>query len=211
MDEELISKKDLLEQTDITYGQLYRWKRKKLIPDDWFIRKSTFTGQETFFPRDKMVERINRIKELKDTLSLDELANALSPKKKDISISKKDFIERNIVSKNAIAIFEEQFGDLDTITFQTSLFLYLLDKSLETGEVGWEEGMQVIQTLHDHFPKLEEKRASLVVLRKMGVVTVLLVTNPDDFYVDEKTKVAVLLDIETELNKLLDSLVTGGF
>jgi DNA-binding transcriptional MerR regulator len=211
MDEELISKKDLLEQTDITYGQLYRWKRKKLIPDDWFIRKSTFTGQETFFPRDKMVERINRIKELKDTLSLDELANALSPKKKDINISRKDFIERNIVSKNAIAIFEEQFGDLDTITFQTSLFLYLLDKSLETGEVGWEEGMQVIQTLHDHFSKLEEKRASLVVLRKMGVVTVLLVTNPDDFYVDEKTKVAVLLDIETELNKLLDSLVTGGF
>ncbi|WP_332633941.1 YhbD family protein [Halalkalibacter flavus] len=211
MDEELISKKDLLEQTDITYGQLYRWKRKKLIPDDWFIRKSTFTGQETFFPRDKMVERINRIKELKDTLSLDELANALSPKKKDINISRKDFIERNIVSRNAIAIFEEQFGDLDTITFQTSLFLYLLDKSLETGEIGWEEGMQVIQTLHDHFSKLEEKRASLVVLRKMGVVTVLLVTNPDDFYVDEKTKVAVLLDIETELNKLLDSLVTGGF
>lgn len=211
MDEVLISKKDLLVQTDITYGQLYRWKRKKLIPDDWFIRKSTFTGQETFFPRDKMMERINRIKELKDTLSLDELANALSSKKKDINISMKNFIKQNIVSSNAVAIYEEQFGELDTITFKSSLYIYLLDKSLETGEVGWEEGLQIIQTLHDHFPKLEEKRTSLIVLRKMGVVTVLLVTNFDDFYVDEKTKVAVLLDIETELDKLMNSLVTGGF
>lgn len=50
MDEDLISKKDLLEQTGISYGQLYRWKRKNLIPEDWFIRKSTFTGQETFSP-----------------------------------------------------------------------------------------------------------------------------------------------------------------
>ncbi|WP_339146149.1 MULTISPECIES: YhbD family protein [unclassified Sutcliffiella] len=211
MDEELISKKDLLEQTDITYGQLYRWKRKKLIPDDWFIRKSTFTGQETFFPREKMIERINRIKELKDNLSLDELANALSPKKKEVNISRKEILERNIVSSNAVAIYEEQFRELDMVSFQSSLYLYLLDKSLETGEIGWEEGKQIIQTLHDHFPKLEERRASLVVFRKMGVVTVLLVSNPDDFYVDEKTKVAVSLDIDTEVDELLNILVTGGF
>ncbi len=50
MDERLISKKELLEHAGISYGQLYRWKRKNLIPEDWFIRKSTFTGQETFFP-----------------------------------------------------------------------------------------------------------------------------------------------------------------
>lgn len=49
MEEDLISKKDLLELTGISYGQLYRWKRKQLIPEEWFIRKSTFTGQETFF------------------------------------------------------------------------------------------------------------------------------------------------------------------
>lgn len=49
MEEQLISKKELLERTSISYGQLYRWKRKNLIPEEWFIRKSTFTGQETFF------------------------------------------------------------------------------------------------------------------------------------------------------------------
>ncbi|MFD2879095.1 DUF4004 family protein [Paenibacillus rhizoplanae] len=49
MEEDLISKKELLDETGISYGQLYRWKRKQLIPEEWFIRKSTFTGQETFF------------------------------------------------------------------------------------------------------------------------------------------------------------------
>lgn len=51
MEEDLISKKELLELTGISYGQLYRWKRKQLIPEEWFIRKSVFTGQETFFQR----------------------------------------------------------------------------------------------------------------------------------------------------------------
>lgn len=50
MDEELISKKELLETFGISYGALYRWKRMGLIPEAWFLRRSTSTGQETFFP-----------------------------------------------------------------------------------------------------------------------------------------------------------------
>ena len=35
----LISKKDLLAETGISYGQLYRWKREQLIPEEWFIKQ----------------------------------------------------------------------------------------------------------------------------------------------------------------------------
>ena len=210
MDEHLISKKDLLEQTDITYGQLYRWKRKNLIPEDWFIRKATFTGQETFFPKDKIIERVQQIKNLKDTKSLDELVNVFSPQTKEIKILKTEFTERNIVSSNAIAMFEEQIGPLQIIPFQTALYLYLLQKALETGEIGWEEGKQVVQTLCDHYPKMELP-AVLVVLRKMGVVTVLLVGKSTSFHVDGKTKVAVQLNIEKVMDELLNKLVIGGF
>ncbi|MFC2078597.1 DUF4004 family protein [Candidatus Bipolaricaulota bacterium] len=77
-DEHLISKKDVLEQMGISYGQLYRWKRKGLIPEAWFIRRSTFTGQETFFPQDKIVERIGRIKDMKGEHALDDLAEVIS-------------------------------------------------------------------------------------------------------------------------------------
>jgi len=77
-DEKLISKKDVLEEMGISYGQLYRWKRKGLIPEGWFVRRSTFTGQETFFPRDKIIERIRQIKEMKEQHPLDDLAEVIT-------------------------------------------------------------------------------------------------------------------------------------
>ena len=57
---------------------LKRWIRKGLIPEAWFIRRSTFTGQETFFPQDKIVERIGRIKDMKGEHALDDLADVIS-------------------------------------------------------------------------------------------------------------------------------------
>lgn len=78
MEQELISKKELLEKYEISYGALYRWKRKGLIPEDWFIKKSTVTGQETFFPKALICERVELIKNQKDDLSLDELSKNLS-------------------------------------------------------------------------------------------------------------------------------------
>ena len=58
MEEELISKKELLNKYGISYGALYRWKRMGLIPEDWFLRRSTSTGQETFFYRQQICPRM---------------------------------------------------------------------------------------------------------------------------------------------------------
>ena len=77
--EKWISKKELLTKTGISYGQLYRWKREKLIPDAWFIKRAAFTGQETFFPRERVLERISFILENKDRYALRELVEMLSP------------------------------------------------------------------------------------------------------------------------------------
>jgi len=86
--EGLISKKDLLEFTGISYGQLYRWKREGLIPEEWFIKRSAFTGQKTFFPREPALARISSILEHKDSHSLAELAKLLNPEKdRELSIS----------------------------------------------------------------------------------------------------------------------------
>lgn len=74
MGEELISKKELLERYGISYGALYRWKRKGLIPEDWFLKKATVTGQETFFPKELICERVELIQSQKDDFSLDELS-----------------------------------------------------------------------------------------------------------------------------------------
>ncbi|HXK72854.1 MAG TPA: DUF4004 family protein [Clostridia bacterium] len=86
-DKELITKKELLIETGISYGQLYRWKREGVIPDEWFIKRSSFTGQETYFKRKQILERIEIVKELRSKHSLEDLAKILSP-----DISEKIFL-----------------------------------------------------------------------------------------------------------------------
>ena len=76
-DEHMISKRELLNRYGISYGALYRWKRKGLIPDEWFIKKSTVTGQETFFPERLICERVDMILAKKEDVLLDELAKEL--------------------------------------------------------------------------------------------------------------------------------------
>lgn len=80
---QLISKKELLEKYKISYGALYRWKRKGLIPEDWFIKKATSTGQETFFPAEAVCERIELILSQKEDVLLDDLANRLNHEEKN--------------------------------------------------------------------------------------------------------------------------------
>ena len=82
-DGHLISKKDLLARYGISYGALYRWKRKGLIPEEWFIKKSTTTGQETFFPYKLACERIELIQSQKEDILLDELAHQLNNEEKN--------------------------------------------------------------------------------------------------------------------------------
>lgn len=73
----LISKKQLLEKYGFSYGALYRWKRMGLIPDEWFLKKSTVTGQETFFPEVLICERVELILSKKDGVQLEDLANTI--------------------------------------------------------------------------------------------------------------------------------------
>ena len=80
MDERLISKKELLEMFGISYGALYRYKRMGLIPEDWFLRRSTVTGQETFFRRSQIIPRMEEILERK--ASLEELADQMNHREK---------------------------------------------------------------------------------------------------------------------------------
>ena len=114
----LISKKKLLEKYGISYGALYRWKRKGLIPDEWFIKKSTVTGQETFFPEKLVCQRIETIQSMKDDILLDELAKNISGEER----------------KNEFIRLSTEFGDK---SFKMSEIkgIFLTDKNGETLEI----------------------------------------------------------------------------
>lgn len=195
LDEELLSKKELLDLTEISYGQLYRWKRKNLIPEDWFIRKSTFTGQETFFPKEKILGRIAQIKEMKDDLSLDELADMFSPNPSDISLSLEELAERNIVTQVALDIYLKRHPETTLLSFQQLLGVFLVDSALKTGDINLDEGGMILQTLIDEYDKFEHRNCRLLFVRKLGVSACLLVSIPSEIHFDESVRVVFRLDL----------------
>lgn len=171
MEEDLISKKELLDETGISYGQLYRWKRKQLIPEEWFIRKSTFTGQETFFPRARILGRVQHILQKKDDLSLDELAGKLSEPASSyrIRLTVSELKERNIVSVSSLERFGRTEAEGIPLSFEQILHVFAADCLLSKGELNWEEADQLYQTLESHAPGYGEKGWELFFVRKMGV------------------------------------------
>lgn len=195
MEEDLISKKELLDLTGISYGQLYRWKRKKLIPEEWFIKKSSFTGQETFFPKDKILDRIDVIKNMKDDLSLDEIANMFTPNLQDISFSKDEVLRRNLVTEMTMNIYSQLYPLGLTLSFGKILHMYILEKFIKSGEVSIEEGKGVLQTLKDNYNNIEEEDYDIILLRKFGAAASILIPHDTEIYIDTETKMVLKINI----------------
>jgi len=208
MDQELISKKDLLAQAGISYGQLYRWKRKGLIPEDWFVRKSTFTGQETFFPRDKVLARIERIKSMQDEdASLDEIADAVAPNLGEVSMSIDQLAEKRVVSPEALELFRQGVSDSsEALVFGEVVSLSALDTLLKTGDVSLDEGRMVLEALQNDYPAFEGKDADLIFIRRMGLSTSLLVTGSAEIRFEQGTRVIARLNL-TECAEALSARI----
>jgi DNA-binding transcriptional MerR regulator len=209
VEQELISKKELLELTGISYGQLYRWKRKKLIPEEWFIRKSTFTGQETFFPKEKILTRIENIKNMKDDLSLDELASMFSPNPADITLKKDELLNRNIISLMTLRFYKEQKGEHETFSFVQLFQLYALEKLLQSGDISLEEGKTILNVLDAYYPKFQGRSFELILIRKMGISTCMLVASGNDVYFEEDVKVVARLHLSSCMEELKMKILEG--
>ena len=134
MEEELISKKKLLNETGISYGQFYRWKRKGLIPGRWLIHKSTRTGQESFLPADKILNRIEKIKELKEHNTLNEIADLLSPELTKKKYEKSSLEELVWVDAELLEGYEEVAGRRELYTFSDLVSLTVLNELRKMGE-----------------------------------------------------------------------------
>jgi hypothetical protein len=127
-EQDLLSKKELLALTGISYGQLYRWKRQNLIPESWFIKQSSFTGQETFFPKDKVLKRVEAILKLKDQHSLDELAEIFSPELTDKIFGLSSLRQIEVLDQDILNLFA-QLLDKESFSFRELLFVYALSES----------------------------------------------------------------------------------
>lgn len=185
-EENLISKKELLKVMDISYGQLYRWKRKNLIPEEWFIKKSSFTGQETFFPRNEILDRIEKIKNFKEDASLDELANIFSPNLSTVFLEEKDVLEQHIVSQLAINLYKDIHKESSGFYFNELLFMTIVDKFLKSSKASLEEGKLILDTLEKNYKNFDGRYCDVVLIRKFGVGFCFLMLIPNEIYIESE-------------------------
>jgi hypothetical protein len=163
----LISKKELLKITGISYGQLYRWKREGLIPEEWFIKQPTFTGQETFFPKTKILNRIKAIQQLKDKYSLEELAKVLSPEVSERIFTSDDLQIIDEIEKGLIPCFCQTFGK-NSFSYVEVLALMAISQCKRNLGLQLKDVETLCMGIKEHLKDIKQTDFMFVLLNKNG-------------------------------------------
>jgi hypothetical protein len=209
--EELISKKDLLQACGISYGQLYRWKRKGLIPEDWFIRKSTFTGTETFFPRERVLARVEKIKSMKsEDLSLEEIAEVVTPDLGKIALSADDMLARRIAGKPALDLYAPERPQTGPFVLGEVLTLRVLDALLAEGLITVDEGRTLVGTLASGLGGQPSGEFEALLVRKAGLSLWMLVPRGCQPRLEEAARIVARVDLAARLEELKSLLSESG-
>lgn len=201
MEEELISKKEILDMTGISYGQLYRWKRKELIPEEWFIKKSSYTGQETFFPREKIINRINKIIDLKDDMPLDDLAAMFTNKPKVDDVSEEYLIEKEIIREETLPIYKDIFREKEEYNFKDVLLMDILQREFDLGKLTISEIEVILKLINKEYKNIEEKDGTLYIIRRLGI-GICVVAYREKIIVDDGSKIIGEINIKNIIENL---------
>lgn len=202
MEDELISKKDLLIETGISYGQLYRWKRKNIIPEEWFIKKSVSTGQETFFPRHKILERIEMIVNMKDEASLDDLAKIFSTEIEHNTIDLEQLIRKNVLTETTIQMYKDLMNVKEIEQMEQVVSIKILKDKLSAGELTLPECQSLMNFINVNFEKLTGEEARIFVARVMGIPFVLGTKVEKDLVLSEAYKVVACISLYEEISTI---------
>lgn len=179
-----ISKKELLKTTGISYGQLYRWKREGLIPEEWFVKRSSPTGQETFFPQDKILKRIHAIQQLKDSYSLEELANILTPEVSNRLFCEEDLEHFDELDIDVAADFMDAMSK-DSFVFLEVLVMIALSQAMVDSAITEEERTHAVSFLSKRMSELHSADYVLELLQAQGHLYVLLKKEGSEVYLDD--------------------------
>lgn len=180
-----ISKKDLLKTTGISYGQLYRWKREGLIPEEWFVKRSSPTGQETYFPQEKILKRIHAIQQLKDSYSLEELARILTPEVSNRLFCEEDLEHFDELDIDVAADFMDAMSK-DSFVFLEVLVMIALSQAMVDSAITEEERTHAVSFLSKRMSELHSADYVLELLQAQGHLYILLKKEGSEVYLDDR-------------------------
>lgn len=196
-----ITKKELLNETGISYGQLYRWKREGLIPEEWFIKQPSFTGQETIFPRNKILNRIKAIQELKDKYSLEELAKILSPEVAERYFTTEDLKVIEEIKDNLIPAFIQAFQK-NNFSFIEVLIMIALSDFKEHSDISRGQLTEIVEGLKDYLPKMKSTGYILILFDRQKDYYATIYEEQAQVYIDSRLSIVK----EIHINDLSNSL-----
>lgn len=207
MEEILISKKDLLAQTGISYGQLYRWKRKNIIPENWFIKKSTFTGQETFFPKEKILERIEIILSMKEGISLDDIANMFVEKKSNKTYSLDVLLEKGAIGNYTKEVFKNIYSEEKEIEKSELLILNIIENFLIKSTITLEELKNIANIIEGNFNEIFNENGKIYLYRKLGIPFIIATSDSTKMIIDESMIKVIEINVMKEISDISMKLV----
>jgi len=177
----------------------YRYKRKNLIPDDWFIRKSTFTGQETFFPREQIINRIRQIKDMKEDISLDDMAQVLTADlSREIVVDRKELLKK--LSMPMAQLLEKY--ESDTFGYTQLIAIITTQQALKTGKVAISECEQILETILAF--REPRKGDRLLAYRYNGVFFCIIASG--EVFAMENTHMVIELNLTEQIPEIKDLL-----
>ncbi len=189
----MISKKDLLKEMNISYGQLYRWKREGLIPDEWFNKQAVSTGQETFFKRSLIIPRIEKILELKDKYQLEELKEFFNPSIEGRKFSLREVIVLKEIDPFILKMYSIKNDDTFSISELAILSIFSDYKEL----VNFEDYLDI------DFKHIQDMNCFFYILYNGSFF---IVIGPENIIIDKNLNIYKKINIEDVVSKLASSL-----
>jgi DNA-binding transcriptional MerR regulator len=205
----LITKKELLNETGISYGQLYRWKREGLIPEEWFVKQPSFTGQETVFPRKQILNRIKAIQELKDKYSLEELAKILSPEVAERYFTVEDLKTIEEIIDNLIPAYVQGFQK-SSFSFIEVLIMIALSEFKKNSDISRGQIIEIVEGLRDYLPKMKSTGYILILFDRQKDYYATIYEEQAQVYIDSRLSIVKEIHLN-ELSNLLKLKYRNSF
>jgi hypothetical protein len=154
------------------------------------------------FPKADIMARIEKIKNMKDELLLDDLATMFTPDLIELTLTREELIERNIVTINTLDYYSKTEGNQEFFSFEKALILYILDQAFHSGEISLEEGKALIDILTEGYPRFKGKNCELYFIRKLGVSLCFLASSPAEIQTEKNTRILLHINIGSSIEEL---------
>ena len=159
-------------------------EREGLIPEEWFVKRSSPTGQETYFPQEKILKRIHAIQQLKDSYSLEELARILTPEVSNRLFCEEDLEHFDELDIDVAADFMDAMSK-DSFVFLEVLVMIALSQAMVDSAITEEERTHAVSFLSKRMSELHSADYVLELLQAQGHLYVLLKKEGSEVYLDD--------------------------